>query len=353
MRSRSNEEDMDCAQQLAEDHPKAVDAVYFNGANQDGWYFVAATARRHEGLVQTLLYIRIPGIGLLELPSLPDTSVKGDKEMVYSAGGLVIEPVEPMKQWRLTFAGSLRLLERSSHDEGDSPKIVAVNFQLDWKAITRYFDFDTDLHPNALCDGIAREPWSRTFFDNLQIAHQTHYEQFGEIRGVVNIDGHKPVQLNVTGVRDHSYGNLRDWSDLHRYAIQYVHLTDGTSICVGNICMPRTMSRLVIGYVFHTDGKMDAVDSNDVYLEKLGEDGNDPIDCTLNFSAGGVKYQLEIHVVDRPIFYMGKEWESRIHERMCTYRLNGYRTGYGISEWCYRNVAGKLDDYKGRLWNKQ
>ena len=38
---------------------KAVDAVYFNGANKEGYFFVGATARRHEKLTQTLLYIRV------------------------------------------------------------------------------------------------------------------------------------------------------------------------------------------------------------------------------------------------------------------------------------------------------
>ena len=38
---------------------QAVDAVYFNGTNKEGYYFVGATARRHEKLTQTLLYIRV------------------------------------------------------------------------------------------------------------------------------------------------------------------------------------------------------------------------------------------------------------------------------------------------------
>jgi len=47
---------------------------------------------------------------------------------------------------------------------------------------------------------------------------------------------------------------------------------------------------------------------------------------------------MEIHVLERPIFYMGQERESRIHERMCKFTVNGTRIGYGISEWCYRSV---------------
>jgi len=38
---------------------QAVDAVYFNGGSPSGQFFVAATARRHNGFVQTLLYIRV------------------------------------------------------------------------------------------------------------------------------------------------------------------------------------------------------------------------------------------------------------------------------------------------------
>ncbi len=53
--------------------------------------------------------------------------------------------------------------------------------------------------------------------------------------------------------------------------------------------------------------------------------------------SGGKTYELTWHVLDRPIFYMGLDWEARIHERMCTYQVNGKR-GWGISEWMYRWV---------------
>ena len=37
-------------------------------------------------------------------------------------------------------------------------------------------------------------------------AHQTHYEQFGKLSGIVNIEEFGQLELNVIGVRDHSYG---------------------------------------------------------------------------------------------------------------------------------------------------
>jgi hypothetical protein len=50
-----------------------------------------------------------------------------------------------------------------------SAKTVTVSFELDWTAITKHFDFDTDLHPSSLSASIAREPWTRAFFDNLRV----------------------------------------------------------------------------------------------------------------------------------------------------------------------------------------
>jgi len=37
-------------------------------------------------------------------------------------------------------------------------------------------------------------------------AHQTHYEQFGKLTGIVNIEEYGEIELDVVGVRDHSYG---------------------------------------------------------------------------------------------------------------------------------------------------
>jgi len=52
--------------------------------------------------------------------------------------------------------------------EAESLQLVAVHFDLEWTAITGYFDFDVDLDPHVLCDAIAREPWSRKFFCSLR-----------------------------------------------------------------------------------------------------------------------------------------------------------------------------------------
>ena len=44
--------------------------------------------------------------------------------------------------------------------------------------------------------------------------------------------------------------------------------------------------RLIIGYVFHADGRMDAVTESSLNLYEMGEDGNDPTDFEIDFVAG-------------------------------------------------------------------
>ena len=45
-------------------------------------------------------------------------------------------------------------------------------------------------------------------------------------------------------------------------------------------------SRLHMGYVLHTDGRVESVSSTDFELYDYGEDGNPPRELIINFNAG-------------------------------------------------------------------
>ena len=47
--------------------------------------------------------------------------------------------------------------------------------------------------------------------------HQTHYEQFGDTRGTVHIEGMDDVKVDIRGVRDHSYGKLTFHKNNYRF----------------------------------------------------------------------------------------------------------------------------------------
>lgn len=46
--------------------------------------------------------------------------------------------------------------------------MLNVKFDLKWTGDSKLFDFDTDMNVNALCESMAREKWSKDFFNNLR-----------------------------------------------------------------------------------------------------------------------------------------------------------------------------------------
>ena len=90
-------------------------------------------------------------------------------------------PEQPMRRWSLSFEGKMRNEKTGSeHDV----KISAV-----YNSELPYFDFDSEMEAWTVARAMAREPWSRAYFDRLKAAHQNHYEQFGDVRGVIEVDG--------------------------------------------------------------------------------------------------------------------------------------------------------------------
>lgn len=330
VKSKSNIEQMEIIQPLSEQYPKAVDAVYFNGSNSSGFYLVAAIARRHQNINQTVFILHVPSVGMLQLPCAPATTIVTSESINgYRAGGLQIEMLSPMKKWKLSFRGDMVL-------DGN---LVPVVLNAVWERCSDYFDADTDMDEHALAMSIAREPWSRAFFERLKSSHQTHYEQFGDFRGTAKVGGVE-YSLNLRGARDHSYGNEREWKHFHRYALQFVHLDNGICFNVGVLSMPNiTMSRLEFGYVFLKNGGKQAVEWCDIDMSNLGECPAQPPDVyEFKFSAGNEIYQVQCEVVHRPVFYLGQDWEAKVYEQMCRYIVNGVK-GYGFSEWEYRHLG--------------
>lgn len=55
------------------------------------------------------IWFQLPRIGLLEMPSLPDTWLSDkDSTYAYTAGGLTLKPVRPMDTWSLAYSGMMR-----------------------------------------------------------------------------------------------------------------------------------------------------------------------------------------------------------------------------------------------------
>lgn len=162
-RSRTELEEFDKPQELSSDK-NGFNAVFFIGANSKGWRMVFGQERRHQGIIHSVLYFLIPGKGLYKLPQLPDamtfSTSDGVSSVKFSGGGLLSEPREAMKRWRLSYRGDLQ------HSTGDIVK--NCSFDGEFTSQIGYLDYDTDISLKAIAKSIATEPWSREYFANLK-----------------------------------------------------------------------------------------------------------------------------------------------------------------------------------------
>jgi hypothetical protein len=66
-----------------------------------------------------------------------------------------------------------------------------------------------------IANSLAVEPWSREMFKRLESSHQTHYEQFGNLSGKIQIDD-KHHDFHIISMRDHTLAPYRKWTDIRR-----------------------------------------------------------------------------------------------------------------------------------------
>ena len=74
---------------------------------------------------------------------------------------------------------------------GEGGKDRAAELVLDWDAETpsEFFDFDVEMSPEPIARSMAAEPWSIAYFRELKKTQQSHYEQWGTMKGYLAIDG--------------------------------------------------------------------------------------------------------------------------------------------------------------------
>eukprot|EP00058_Branchiostoma_floridae_P026948 XP_002612439.1 hypothetical protein BRAFLDRAFT_121021 [Branchiostoma floridae] len=93
------------------------------------------------------------------------------------------------------------------------------------------------------------------------------------------------------------------------------------------------------GYVFTPNGTMEAVSEVDLVLSSIGEDGTMPDNYSFSFVAGGKKYHVQVEIYCQSTWYNGLQWESRVHERLANFTVNGLK-GWGVCEFNYKNTTG-------------
>ncbi|XP_051884626.1 putative phosphoenolpyruvate synthase isoform X2 [Pristis pectinata] len=310
----------------------------------DKTFFIVRVCRKPNDLCEMWVLLRVDGVGCFQHPIHPDTICSLDNKNSWSGGGLKLECLEPHRRWRIFFNGLLRkgpYRDTWMEEEGE---LLHVRMSFIWTSFSTVFDFDTDIHPSAIAQSIAKEKWSLKFLENLRTYNeqQTHYEQWGQCIGEIEIEGYERKELLLRGVRDHSYG-IRNWADMHRYILILAHFENGLSVNLIALSISATTTNMKIGFVMFPNGKKAGIDWSDISLADMADDGVIADLYRISFTADNQLFNLQVSI-DRSasaIMYGGLSWESQIHECVANYRLNLTVRGWGIAEFHYRNESGR------------
>lgn len=148
-----------------------------------------------------------------------------------------VECIEVAKTWGFSFSGKLINMETGIECD------AVINGE--FTATGDIFEFGYHLDSRVMAKAIAKEKWSRAFFNALKENNQVHYEQPGKALLSIAIDG-KNTQLSVPAVRDHSFGK-RDWKYMNKHFWLMGLFEDGSHLNANMVSYP-AVKRIETGY---------------------------------------------------------------------------------------------------------
>ena len=221
-----------------------------------------------------------------------------------------VKCAKPEKTWEFSFDG--KLINIRTGKECDA-KIKG-----EFTASGRIFEFGHHLDSSVMAKAIAKEKWSKAFFNTLKENNQVHYEQPGKALISLKIDKNSK-ELTLPAMRDHSYGK-RDWKYMNKHFWLMGLFEDGSHLNANMVSYP-AVKRLETGY-FVSDSTVCVKEA-----KLLGAMPSSGVPEDLTYSA---------KLLD------GREFKvSCKHEMTFEFPFGGYTIYEGIGSFEYNGIKGR------------
>jgi hypothetical protein len=278
------------------------DSSYFNGIADDGSFFIVRQSFRTTRGNEYWLEVNFPDVGLLRLKQHPGEEGEG-----FQQGALRFEQIKLGKEWKVIFEGEMDL-------DGVAKQ---VNIDLTFTAKTAIVDFHNAMIVEATAKAISKEKWNKAFFEKLKDSKKFHFEQGGNLKGIIEIDGDKR-DVDFASIRDHSWG-IRKWGGWKRHVWMGGMLENGEAFNVSMVQYDY-MGQLAAGFM--TEGDQIHYLREFPQIEDFASDPIFPDQIDLKFKySNGKEYHL---VCARKTFVpYDMDGEYRIKEGISFGTVNG------------------------------
>jgi hypothetical protein len=294
----------------------ANDSTYFGALGPKGSSLVCRQAFRFGKPAELWLSARFGGGDELRVPS----EAVPASERGFELGGLVFTR-RRSGSWGIAYDGPLV----------QAGKQRSAKVDLEFKGTSRVIDFRDAKDDWGVALAVAKEPWSRTFFEKVGELKQNHIEQAGRITGSVVIDGERH-DLDWPAVRDHSNGRRR-WETSTRHGWLCGVLDDGRALCVARAKYD-FISEMLAGYVTE-GGRVDAIVESEHLSTVAPRPGMREHACRFR-TRSGREYTLTTKFEHRHCFDMDDVY--RIDEGMADFDLDGAH-GRGVDEFGWNRAS--------------
>ena len=293
------------------------DSVYLYGRDHEGLALAMRLAVRSGMPSEVWTSLRLPGQAIAHVPEALHPPAPG-----WAAGGLCWDVKEPGRRAEVRYAGPLQ--------QGDVTHDAAI--ELVFEGRSPLVDFSDGVAAATTATALAKEPWSRRFFEQLGEIRVVHYEQTGRLRGTVRL-GAETREVDLVSMRDHSFGR-RDWRSWRRHVWFSGVREDGVAFTLAHVRYD-FVGPLTAG--FWMDGTPVKL-AHATPMDAVGDPGVIPPAFELELElANGTRQVVPVQTDDIFRFDLGPG-EYTIHEAIARFELAG-QPAVGICEFGWSPVG--------------
>ncbi|GFY61195.1 putative phosphoenolpyruvate synthase [Trichonephila inaurata madagascariensis] len=166
------------------------DGIHFFGVDSGENWIDVCINKIEENLAIAWIFLKLHNGEEYRLPGGPDLRISYiDNESLFSACGLQIRCLSPLRKWRISFNGLLQQCSGEKDNE-NATDLVHVKFSFVWLSMSLARESNFDFNPKDLARSFAGASNDISFPDlNCFHEFQNKYEQWGHLMGTICLKG--------------------------------------------------------------------------------------------------------------------------------------------------------------------